>query len=863
MSQQHHIIAKTILAIDSDGQDEMWSLQEEISHILQQKAIPAMEQLFEELIPPNEVIRLDQVVVELDPIDSHHLEEEFVQQLIQGLRRTLSDRLYTSSSMISPTDNGVQSLSSTTSSDIIRRGQSQSEWEVLLYFLEYGRFPWWYLCENWSTCLSQWERVISETKDWQTPLQTLLNQSPTARKRLIWQFPPGFQHQILLQLKPTWIYWRILLADVKQLCQELQLGDRLSHILEENAWLWAFLELGQDSSSDGLFPTQNWMHHWLNDLLNILLLKGLPTETQYIISDSFNRFLQQSFLSQFSQHRLIHLKQKTRVYLYLCSLMNSARLTDFSQWITELDQVIAKRWGITFLNNLHEAEKFQTKLEENQPELSYKNQLNQQNIEINEVLECLFYSEESQKELLESSQKYQQESKINEMLESLNNSEKSQQKSSDNSQKSEQEIKINEISESSNDLEENQQGSLENSQKNEQKSKINEIPESSNNSEKSQKKSLESSQKYEREIKINKIPESSNDLEGSQEKLSEKSQKSEQEIKIDEIPESSNNSEKSQKKSSENSQKSEQEIKINEISESSNNLEGSQQELLESIQKNEEEIKINEIPESSNDLEVSQQRSLENSQKDEQEIKINEIPESSNDSEENQQKLLGNSQKYQQEIKINEIPESSNDSDENQQKLLEIQRKIEIKKYVNRVNKSSLSQEEEMMGLFVKNAGLVILHPFLQIYFEKIGLLEDKKFSHPTAQQTAIYLLNYLATRQTKIPEYELVLPKFLCGWPLNETVTSPETVPNGWLQEGENLLENVINYWSALKNTTPDGLREGFLQRSGKLTKTSQGDWRLQIEQMTIDILLSRLPWGLNIIKLPWMETLLNVEWN
>ncbi|MFK8186367.1 MAG: contractile injection system tape measure protein, partial [Phormidesmis sp.] len=155
-------------------------------------------------------------------------------------------------------------------------------------------------------------------------------------------------------------------------------------------------------------------------------------------------------------------------------------------------------------------------------------------------------------------------------------------------------------------------------------------------------------------------------------------------------------------------------------------------------------------------------------------------------------------------------------------------------------------------------------HPFLKIYFDDIGLLTEddlaNEFRNEYAQQQAIALLHYLATGQTNAPEYDLVLPKLLCGWPLNEPVASDLQLPSSAFAEGEKLLEAVINYWDALKNTTADGLREGFIQRQGKLTYTD--DWKLRVEQQAIDILLSRLPWGISMVKLPWMPTVLVVEW-
>jgi len=126
----------------------------------------------------------------------------------------------------------------------------------------------------------------------------------------------------------------------------------------------------------------------------------------------------------------------------------------------------------------------------------------------------------------------------------------------------------------------------------------------------------------------------------------------------------------------------------------------------------------------------------------------------------------------------------------------------------------------------------------------------------------AIALLHYLATRERTAPESALVLPKLLCGWPLEQPVLGGLELPEAALAEGENLLQTVINYWEVLKNTSPDGLRQGFLQRQGKLTRSDTGNWKLRIEQQSIDILLSRLPWGLSMVKLPWMTEVLVVEW-
>ncbi|RQH14300.1 hypothetical protein D5R40_34405 [Okeania hirsuta] len=60
-----------------------------------------------------------------------------------------------------------------------------------------------------------------------------------------------------------------------------------------------------------------------------------------------------------------------------------------------------------------------------------------------------------------------------------------------------------------------------------------------------------------------------------------------------------------------------------------------------------------------------------------------------------------------------------------------------------------------------------------------------------------------------------------MCGLTLAEPV--PLVLQQGLTeaekQEGLNLLKAIIHNWAALKRTKPDGLREGFLQRSGLLS--------------------------------------------
>jgi hypothetical protein len=167
--------------------------------------------------------------------------------------------------------------------------------------------------------------------------------------------------------------------------------------------------------------------------------------------------------------------------------------------------------------------------------------------------------------------------------------------------------------------------------------------------------------------------------------------------------------------------------------------------------------------------------------------------------------------------------------------------------------------EEE--SIYVVNAGIILLHPFLQYYFKDFDLLEGEQFKDEQAKQTAVHLLYYLATGNEQPMEYELIMEKYLCGADIYEPIERFEELTDNMKEESDNLLNAMIQHWKALKTTSPDGLREAFLQRSGKLIVGERE--RVIIEHSVIDILLEHLPWNYSIITLPWLEKILYAEWN
>ena len=187
-------------------------------------------------------------------------------------------------------------------------------------------------------------------------------------------------------------------------------------------------------------------------------------------------------------------------------------------------------------------------------------------------------------------------------------------------------------------------------------------------------------------------------------------------------------------------------------------------------------------------------------------------------------------------------------------------------------DKMKAAQEEDMgkenqlnlvfaESIYIGNAGLVLFHPYLETYFNRTGLMENKGFTGKASRNRAILLLQYLATGNTEHAEHELVLNKILCNVPLEEAIPVSFTATEQEVQVTKELLEVFIERWDKLKNTSVDGLRNSFIQRDGRLNFT-EDHWSLRVEQRGYDILLQSLPWAYSYIKTSWMPFNLIVEW-
>jgi len=189
------------------------------------------------------------------------------------------------------------------------------------------------------------------------------------------------------------------------------------------------------------------------------------------------------------------------------------------------------------------------------------------------------------------------------------------------------------------------------------------------------------------------------------------------------------------------------------------------------------------------------------------------------------------------------------------------QNSVPLKERITNMETESTSRTMELNAVYITNAGLILTHPFLRTLFARTACVNEKDVLIPEKQIYAIHLLHYLSTGEEQGMEHELTFEKFLCGVPLDAPIDRKVELLDEDKMQCDDLLKAMIGNWSALKNTSPEGLRQTFIQRNGKLDLRKSPS-KLNVERKAFDILLDKLPWSISVVKLPWMNDFIFVEW-
>jgi hypothetical protein len=170
-------------------------------------------------------------------------------------------------------------------------------------------------------------------------------------------------------------------------------------------------------------------------------------------------------------------------------------------------------------------------------------------------------------------------------------------------------------------------------------------------------------------------------------------------------------------------------------------------------------------------------------------------------------------------------------------------------------------------GIYINNAGLIILGPYLKPFFNRLGLLNGSDFASTESAWKAVHLLQHACgfvqeSGREGWSEQELFFNKLLCGIDISEPVPEVMEMSSEELEELDGLLNSVLQNWTIMQRSSIFALQSTFLQKKGRLSISGK-NWDMIVERdSAVEILIDKLPWSISIIKLPWNDYTINTQW-
>lgn len=170
-------------------------------------------------------------------------------------------------------------------------------------------------------------------------------------------------------------------------------------------------------------------------------------------------------------------------------------------------------------------------------------------------------------------------------------------------------------------------------------------------------------------------------------------------------------------------------------------------------------------------------------------------------------------------------------------------------------------------GFYCGDAGIILLWPYLKTFFIKNNLLEGNKtpsFIDETAQLTARALLHYITGNILDENDDNSTgsVANILVELTPEAVVEQTVVLSKEQCASADQLVHTLISNWVALKNMASNNFKSMFLLRNARCSMNDNG-FVIEVEPRAEDILLTKYPWGLGYISLPWLgKTLIEVIW-
>ena len=166
----------------------------------------------------------------------------------------------------------------------------------------------------------------------------------------------------------------------------------------------------------------------------------------------------------------------------------------------------------------------------------------------------------------------------------------------------------------------------------------------------------------------------------------------------------------------------------------------------------------------------------------------------------------------------------------------------------------------------VENAGVVLVYPFLNMLFRRLGLTAEDpyKLTNKEAQLKAIFAIQYIVygDDKTKFREEELFLNKIIVNWG-DGPLPAEYKLEDSDKKLINDMLDAVKNNWQKMRGTAVMTFRIAFLQRPG-LIKPSNDEHLvfLDVEEKPYDLLFESLPWSIAYSRIFNSDKRFQIKW-
>ena len=198
MDLQYHKIRRQFLNLEFNGTEaEGVALQHRLSDICDQCILPALEEVFNRLVPPDTFLTIDRLEIDAGIVTIKRLESELSEKITHALTKSLQEL---SGSGSSASSHGAGNISCKTEGEGIS--------EAFIFFLKNGTLPWSFHLSPDSGFEEMVQHLLREPERFGNTPERIRREvvdvltSAAARKRLVHQFSPVFLETLLTLISP-------------------------------------------------------------------------------------------------------------------------------------------------------------------------------------------------------------------------------------------------------------------------------------------------------------------------------------------------------------------------------------------------------------------------------------------------------------------------------------------------------------------------------------------------------------------------------------------------------------------------------------------------------------------------------------